>query len=226
MKKSKLTLLIMLVVLMGISCSKESKNNQEKKDTTENLQKPSPLRDEADLVSLADKAVLYWEGKAIAKSHNGSLNFRTANLYVNESDGIYGGSFVVDMKSLSVLDLTGDDKLTLEGHLKGTIEGKEDHFFDISTYPTAKLDIVHAERLNEYAYLIIANLQLKDVTREIKFNAKYDFNEENEIHYFVTQEINVDRTKFGIKFMSSNFFDGLGDKAINDEVSFRFVMDN
>ena len=218
MKKNKFTLLIVLVAMMSFSCSNEKKS--EKEEIQEELKEASPLHNEEDIVRLEDSLTLLWEGSAVGKKHDGSLKFREANLFVNESEGVYGGNFIVDMNSLEVLDLKGDDKASLEGHLMGTLEGKEDHFFDAKKYPNAALEIVHAERLTETNYTIYANLEIKGIKREISFLAKHAYDENNKVHHFATEQIKVDRTKYGIKFMSSNFFEGLGDKAISDEITF------
>ncbi len=218
MNKKIYSILSILIFSLIVSCGKEQKNKTERE--TIQLEEAAKLQSEEDIIEFnLDSSKIFWEGSALTKSHDGSLSFKKAELFVNESEGIYGGNFWIDMYSLTVLDLDGDDKLSLEGHLKGTLEGKEDHFFDVNKYPYAKLEIVHAQRLNEYAYLITANLNIKEQTRQIEFNAKLGFNESEGAYNFVTEKIKIDRTKFGIKFMSSNFFDGLGDKAINDEIT-------
>ena len=50
---------------------------------------------------------------------------------------IESGNFTIDMMSIEVTDLEGDDKKSLEAHLKGTVEGKEGDFFNVLKYPTA-----------------------------------------------------------------------------------------
>ena len=73
------------------------------------------------------KSNIKWTGKELTtKEHFGSLKLSKAQLdFDNES--IIGGSFVVDMTTLDVQDLTGRGKERLEGHLRS------DDFFSIYT---------------------------------------------------------------------------------------------
>jgi len=42
---------------------------------------------------------------------------------------------------------------------------------------------------------------------------------------YVTTALNIDRTKFGIRYGSGSFFDDLGDKAINDMFEIRAKLE-
>ena len=70
-----------------------------------------------------------WIGSQISgKSHFGSLKFKTGNITI-KNDVIESGVFVVDMTSLSVEDLEGRGKKSLEGHLNS------DDFFSVESFP-------------------------------------------------------------------------------------------
>ena len=57
-----------------------------------------------------------WTGNQISgKSHFGTLSFESANLNFTNNE-FNGGEFIVDMSSMSVDDLTGKGKKSLEGH--------------------------------------------------------------------------------------------------------------
>lgn len=224
MNKKIPSILSILILSLIVSCGKDTK--EDKKQEVMPIEKPAQLRSEEDVLnSNFDKSIIKWEGSVLAKSHNGLLGFNQATLYVDKNDGLYGGTFIVNIKSLTVEDLEGEDKLSLEEHLKGTLEGKEDHFFDVNKFPTATLEIVHSERINEHTYTIIANLTIKNKTNPVEFSAKLGLNQAVGVYNFKTERIIIDRTKFGIKFMSSNFFDGLGDKAIRDEIMFSVYIE-
>ena len=65
-----------------------------------------------------DKSVVKWTGKEITtKIHFGSLKLTSAEINFS-GDKITGASFKVDMTSLTVDDLTGRGKASLEGHWK------------------------------------------------------------------------------------------------------------
>ena len=58
-----------------------------------------------------------WTGSQISgKTHYGSLKFKTGNITI-KNNVVESGVFVVDMTSLSVDDLEGRGKKSLEGHL-------------------------------------------------------------------------------------------------------------
>ena len=75
-----------------------------------------------------------WTGTQISgKSHYGSLSFKSADISFNGNE-LVGGSFVVDMNSLSVDDLSGKGKKSLEGHLMSNDFFSVEMFNNIFTY--------------------------------------------------------------------------------------------
>ena len=81
-----------------------------------------------------------WTGSQISgKSHFGSLKFKTGNITI-KNDVIESGVFVVDMTSLSVEDLEGRGKKSLEGHLNS------DDFFPLSLSPHLAYKLTLAKR--------------------------------------------------------------------------------
>ena len=48
---------------------------------------------------------------------------------------------MIDMNSITVLDLEGDYKANLEAHLKGTVDEKADDFFNVNQFPTANFEV-------------------------------------------------------------------------------------
>ena len=76
---------------------------------------------------------LQWEGRErSSKTHYGGLSFKSGELKL-EGTKIKGGSFIVDMTTLDVQDLTGGGKSRLEGHLRS------DDFFSVEANPQAFL---------------------------------------------------------------------------------------
>ena len=76
-----------------------------------------------------------WYGEELTgKTHFGDLKFKSGQIEVQ--DGVItSGTFVVDMSSLSVEDLSGGGKARLEGHLKS------DDFFSVDKHSQATLKI-------------------------------------------------------------------------------------
>lgn len=126
------------------------------------------------------------------------------------TDGkLSGGSFTIDMTTITCLDLEGGMKGKLEGHLKS------DDFFGVENFPTAKFEMTQViSRGKPGDYKITGDLTIKETTKEIKFNATV---EEGSDKLVAKTAIEIDRSEFKVRYGSGSFFDGLGDKTIYDE---------
>lgn len=151
-----------------------------------------------------EKSKINWVGKKVTGQHEGTIKLSSGTL-VFIKDALKGGNFTVDMTSIIVTDIpAGQGKEKLEGHLKA------DDFFGTSKYANAKLDFELISNNGDNTYNVTANLTIKEVTAPITFKIAVKGNT-------ATTTLKVDRTKYGIKYGSGSFFDGLGDKAISDE---------
>jgi len=122
-----------------------------------------------------------------------------------------GGEFAIDMTSITVTDLDGGMKGKLEGHLKSP------DFFGVENHPVANFKITKVvPRGTGGSYKVVGDLTIKNITKEIKFNA--DVKDD-----MATANIQIDRSDFNVKYGSGSFFDNLGDKTIYDE--FDMVVD-
>ncbi|MFL1895922.1 YceI family protein [Aquimarina sp. 2-A2] len=150
------------------------------------------------------ESTIEWTGKKITGSHNGTLNFSNGFLEF-KGDALVGGEFTVDMTSLVVTDLeAGEGKEKLEGHLSS------DDFFGIKNHNTAMLTIKSATMSDDDTYEVVGDLTIKGKTLPITFDMYVDED-------IATTTLDVDRTKYDIKYGSGSFFDNLGDKAISDD---------
>lgn len=149
-----------------------------------------------------------WIGKKVTGQHEGSITIAKGNI-VSDGKTVTGGSFEIDMTSITCTDLTDkgwNDKLV--GHLKS------DDFFGVEKHPTAKFEITKTTLKSGNDYDVTGKLTIKGITNEITFPAMIKMDAKT----FVTvAKIMVNRTKFDIKYGSASFFEEIGDKAINDE---------
>jgi len=174
-------------------------------------------------VNTASSKVL-WEGTKVTGKHNGSVAVSEGNL-VMDNGRLKGGTFTMDMNSISVLDLEGDKKGYLEGHLKGMGDDNADDFFNVKKFPTSTFEITKATLLknDENAnYIISGNLTMRDVTKQISFKAKVMT--EGDAINVSTPTFKINRTDWGVKYGSASFFEGLKDKAINDDMSLNISL--
>lgn len=62
--------------------------------------------------------------------------------------------------------------------------------------------------------MITADLEIKGITEEVAFPAQVAIKDGI---LAAIGEIKVNRTKYNVRYGSASFFDGLGDRAIDDE---------
>ncbi len=156
------------------------------------------------------KSTITWTGKKVTGEHSGSINFKDGML-VFKGSKIVGGSFIVDMTTLSNTDQTGDGKKKLEGHLRSP------DFFNTEEYKTSKLVIKTIGEKKPGVYSITADLTIKGKTNPVKFDLTAKGNK-------ATTEFSVDRTQFGIQYGSGTFFSDLGDRTIYDEFDLKVEL--
>jgi polyisoprenoid-binding protein YceI len=147
------------------------------------------------------ESTIEWKGKKILGSHNGTINLKDG-YFEMDGESLVGGEFTVDMTSINVTDLTGEDKQKLEGHLKS------DDFFGVENHPSASLTIKDSSRKGN-VYNVNALLTIKGTTHPINF--ELTMGETAAITNF-----KVDRTKYNVRYGSGSFFDNLGDNTISD----------
>lgn len=153
-------------------------------------------------------SVIVWNGYKVTGKHTGTVKVKNGTLST-DNGVITGGSFEIDMNTITDTDLEGEYAGKLVGHLKS------DDFFGVNNYPTAKFVITRAiPQDSKGNYKIIGNLTIKETTKEVKFFANAA--ESNGV-LNASGKITIDRSEFNVKYGSGSFFDGLGDKTIYDE---------
>lgn len=161
---------------------------------------------------LTEQSKIKWIGKKFLGAHWGWVKFRSGSI---EFDGnkIISGNFEVDMNTIENEDLKEKEyRDKLIGHLKS------DDFFSVAKFPTAKFVITHSTpiknaKTGEPNYAITGKMTIKGITQTISFPATINV-QGNKIQGKATLEI--DRTKFDVRYGSGSFFDNLGDNVIYD----------
>lgn len=156
----------------------------------------------ADVVD-TNASVIKWTGKKVTGKHYGKVSFKSGELELKDGK-IVGGSFVADMTTITVDDLTGEWKQKFLGHMKS------DDFFSTAKFQTAKVVIKKVD-----GNKITADLTIKGKTNSVTFN--YSLKGKT-----FSGDFSFDRTKYDIKYNSGKFFESLGDKLIYDDVAMSF----
>ena len=148
--------------------------------------------------------------------HHGSFGLQSGE--VTLAEGELTGEFVIDVDSLRVTSLGGGkagQESTLEGHLKG------ERFFDVVAHPTATFTITDVSPRvlpgpDQADYTASGVLTLKGQTNDVSFPMKVVVNDEDEV--WVTAELEIDRTRWGIDFGSASIAERITENIIGDTV--------
>ncbi|MDP6908396.1 MAG: YceI family protein [Flavobacteriales bacterium] len=149
-----------------------------------------------------------WSGSKITgKTHTGNVSLLNGGLQL--TDGVISnGKFAIDMNTITCTDIE-DPKWNkkLVGHLKN------EDFFAVDKFGTASIVIKSADAEGN----VTADLTIKGITNEFTFPATVTTENGS---LTATATIEVDRSKFDVRYGSDSFFDDLGDKAINNIIKF------
>jgi len=209
MKNLFKSLMFLATVGFLASCSQAPEGEEAKTGETKEVTQT----DEAKTlnVDLAASKMM-WEGSNPKKSHKGTINLKSGSLQVKGNE-LVGGSFVIDMNSITVTDLKEEEgKGKLEKHLM------DKDFFETEKYPEGKFEItgVKAQAVEGTTHIVSGNLSLKDksLNIDIPVNVKI----ENGAVTASAPQFTIDRNKFGISSKA------ITDSFINDKMGIKFEI--
>ena len=150
-----------------------------------------------------EKSTVYWLGKKITGEHYGFINISSGKMSI-ENNLITSGSFTIDMNSMTCTDIK-DQSMNKKflGHLKS------DDFFGTAEYPSAQLEVISSTELKSNKCTVKGNLTIKGKTEIISF-------EVNKVQSSFIAKLEIDRSKYNVRYGSTSFFDSLGNRAIDD----------
>ena len=162
------------------------------------------------IVSASSK--IDWVGKKVTGAHNGTIGVREGELILDD-DRLIGGKIIVDVTSIRILDITdAATNAQFAGHLAS------DDFFAHEKYPDAILEITSVS-----GNRVQANLTIKGITNPVTFDAVVDL-DINRDTVIATGKMVIDRTKYGMRFRSGNFFKDLGDTLIYNDFELNITV--
>ena len=144
-----------------------------------------------------------WLGKKVVGEHKGGIQVKNGSFEL-KNDQIISGKFVVDMTTITNSDL--EDK----GYNKKLVDHlKSDDFFGVKKFPTATFVLTESTKFKNEKATLKGKITIKGKTENSSFIVKRSGNK-------YMAKIEIDRSKFDVRYGSGSFFDNLGDKAIND----------
>lgn len=159
-----------------------------------------------------------WNGRKPGGEHHGNIAIEDGTVQLRD-DEIVGGTILMDLNTINVEDLEGEDKQKLEGHLKSP------DFFYVEQFPTAKFvitkveeftgevsaeeqpqDVENNEGFDGYVlanptHKVTGNLTLRDTTLSITIPAEIEV-EENAVK--AKSRFVIDRSKWNVNFMDES----------------------
>lgn len=155
---------------------------------------------------------LVYVGKKVTGSHTGEVKLASGHLNFDKKGALTGGEFVADMTSISNTDIADKDY-----HKKFIDHIVSEDFFAVEKFKTASFVIKSVKKQKADQYKVSGDLTIKGKTLPASFNAVATKEK-------ASAKLVFDRTKYDIKYGSGKFFQGLGDKMINDEVQLEILL--
>ncbi|WP_332454348.1 YceI family protein [Chryseobacterium aquaticum] len=169
-----------------------------------------------DKISKVVTSEIKWWGHKVVKtvptSHYGSLKLKSGK-FTFDKTVLVDGEFVIDMRSLTVADLSGADQEKLTNDLKGYT------FFDVKKFPTAKFHLKKIIPLanSEYNSTIVGDVTIKGIRKTISFPANAHITQ-------FTVEIESSRFSLNRKDFKVFYQSSLKDYFIKDEMDIQFKL--
>jgi hypothetical protein len=199
-----------------------------------NLGDKAEVTDEKEVGALTGESMVYeadtersyleWIGSKPTGTHHGTLKVKSGELMAHDGE-ITGGKFILDMTSIVNHDLEDPEmNAKLVNHLHS------DDFFSTEKYPEGVFEITEVVPFDGQiadgeivpTHTIAGNLTIKDITRNIRFNAMVDYNESEITAESVPFVIN--RAEYDIRFKSKSFFENLQDDFIHDDIGLKIKL--
>ncbi|MCS3870345.1 polyisoprenoid-binding protein YceI [Chryseobacterium ginsenosidimutans] len=163
-------------------------------------------------------SLVEWIGRKVTGAHNGIIEVKDGD-FTFENNNLLSGKFVISTRSITILDVEdAETNAQFASHLAS------DDFFNSDQFPDAVFEIIHAEPSDSNLYHVKGDLTIKGITNSIETTLQIVKTDNVAV---LDAKIVIDRTKFNIKFRSSNFFANLGDTLIynNFDLNVHLVAD-
>ena len=225
---------ILLILCLTIPLMAQSTNNRETLKSIGQQKQVERKANVAPTIILNRKtSSLEWKGglKVINNNHSGNLKLKSGNIYLNEGNKI-SGNIVINMMSITNIDLPDSKKEYLIGHLRSQ------DFFHVERFPKAsfKIDsskILEKQSDGKYNMEISGDLTIKSITKPIVLTALIDLQSDIKS---ATGTMKFNRIDFGVQYRSEiklddakSFWNDLQttkkttmDKVIKDEIEVKF----
>jgi rhodanese-related sulfurtransferase/polyisoprenoid-binding protein YceI len=167
-----------------------------------------------------DKSIIEWIGRNPNTRHYGTIGLSKGEITVRNSQ--IGGSFEIDMKSIKNINLESDPlQPLLINHLMS------DDFFFVKMFPVATFTITSAKPIkdatsSEPNFEVQGLLELRGMKKDIHFLANASGEQCGEVK--IEAHFDLDRTRWGVIYGSTRFFEHLGMHLVFDSISIQIRL--
>lgn len=159
-----------------------------------------------------------WKGtKLNGDFHAGDVTIKSGAVTL-AGDLIKSGEIIIDMDSMTVTDIPKEKEENgkLLGHLKN------EDFFNVKKFNTAKLNIKSSKVVKPSELEVTGDLTIKNITKPVVFTLNLSKQDKKTV---AKGKMVVDRTEFDIKYGSKKFFtDLVVNRVINNEFELSFTV--
>ena len=157
-------------------------------------------------------SIVNWKAsKKVGGTHHGQIKLKSGEISLDKEGKLSDGSFSVDMTTISNEDLK--DKAEYQKKLVAHLSNED--FFNVAKFPEASFKIKKVTSASKTSAQVSGDLTFIGQTHSIEFPAKIA-SEKGVLTGSGT--VVIDRTKWGLKYGSGNFFKELtADKIINND---------
>lgn len=167
-------------------------------------------------LDLKESAIMWKATKKVMGGHNGTVNVKEGQVEVGEKSEVKSAVVVADMNTITATDLASDPDTLKKfvGHILSA------DFFDVTKHPTSKFELTSIEKKGK-ENIAKGNLTFIGKSNPVEFPINMS------VEKGIAKgdgTLKIDRTKWGLKYGSGNFFKLPADKIINDEFELTFKL--
>lgn len=167
-----------------------------------------------------EQSTIHWYGRNRKTTHYGTVRLSSGEIGIRK--GRIRGIFEIDMASIEDLDLQGDPlHQALVTHLRS-----EDFLF-VRMFPTATFTISSAEQIEEVPsslpnFRVNGAFELRGLVHPLEFLATVSPMQDGELR--IEAHFDIDRTRWGVLYGSSRFFEHLGHYLVYNLVTIQLRL--
>jgi rhodanese-related sulfurtransferase/polyisoprenoid-binding protein YceI len=167
-----------------------------------------------------EQSVIHWFGRNRNTTHHGTVRLSSGEITIKGAQ--LEGSFEINMLSIKNIDLEGDPlQPNLIAHLMS------EDFFLVRLFPTASFTIKSVEHVEEIPsslpnFRVQGVFELRGLKNDIEFLATASPSQDGEVK--IEAHFDIDRTRWGVLYGSSRFFEHLGYHLVYNPISLQIRL--